>query len=182
MAGALEKLAREVILGLIGGIKSRLIDPFRRPPFSTWVRFADPKISDYQRQQVASDLFDADERTLDESSLKIRKVSGSAEQLLADPFWLLFLFHAANKIPLSSALVECMFASFKQWIRCSPKPMGLPNLQGRQITVGFTSANARKQARLVKNIHEKKKKTKTPRPAWVLKKGTCALQVHGKCV
>ena len=72
--GQWKQLAREVILGLIGGIKSRLIDPFRRPPFSTWVRFADPKISDYQRQQVASDLFDADERTLDESSLKIRKV------------------------------------------------------------------------------------------------------------
>ena len=147
MAGAVEKISTRSYTRPYWWYQVSLNRSFPRPPFSTWVRFADPKISDYQRQQVASDLFDADERTLDESSLKIRKVSGSAEQLLADPFWLLFLFHAANKIPLSSAPVECMFASFKQWIRCSPKPMGLPNLQGRQITVCCTSANARKQGR-----------------------------------
>ena len=165
--GLWKRLAWEVVLGLAGGLKHRLIDPFRKPPFTTWVRLADPKLTEYEKRLAANHLFDVDERTLDESSLKIRKVSGSARQLLDDPFWMVFLFHAANKISLSSAFVECMFAAFKQWFRCSPKPLSLANLSARYIPVAFSSANARKHKRMGFDT----KSSMNCRPAWVLKKG-----------
>ena len=170
-----KKMAHDMIFALVGGLKARLIDPFKKPPFTTWVRFADPKISDYERRLTADHLFDADEKTLDSSSLKIRKLSGSAINLLNDPFWSSFLFHAANKIPLSSAFVECMFASFRNWMRLTTKPMTIAGLQARYIPFAFTTANDRKRERM--------KCTKEKQPASVpngyLREASLGKRVHG---
>ena len=87
-------MAREVVLGMIGGVKRRLIDPFRAPPFSTWVRFADPRASTSEVATAGAALFDAAEETLDASSVKVRRQADSLEQLLADPFWKSFLLDA----------------------------------------------------------------------------------------
>ena len=91
-----KEMAHEAIFSLVGGLKARLIEPYQKPPFSTWVRFADPQNSAYTRQLIANDFFAADVRTLDSSSLKIRKLARSAANLCTDPFWVVFLFHAAN--------------------------------------------------------------------------------------
>ena len=106
-------------------------------------------------------MFDVDERHLDESSLKIRSLAGSAEQLFADPVWRMFLFHAANKISLSSAMLECMFAAFRQWLRSSPKPLSLANLQARSVPVAASAPNDSIVKKTVTNS----------RPEWVLNKG-----------
>ena len=162
-----KRVAHEVVFALAGGVKHRLVDPYKKAPFTTWVRFADPKCSNFEKQVAANHLFDCDEKALDESSLKLRKVCGSAAQLVADPFWSKFLFHAANKISLSSAFVECIFASFKQWLRCCPKPIQVTNLQSRYIPVAFSSANEKKRERMGYATQT----TTNLRPEWILKRG-----------
>ena len=79
----------------------------------------DPSCPRHVKWLVAQAVFDVDERALDRNSQKIRKKAGSPEALM-NLWWQHFLFHLFNKVILSTAFVECLFAHFKQWCSRSP--------------------------------------------------------------
>ena len=97
---------------------------------------------------VAQAVFDVDERerALDCNSQKIRRKAGNPEALL-NPWGQNFLVHLFNKVILSTAFVECLFAHFKQWCIRSPKPLSAALLQAAHVTSVMQRANADKRQR-----------------------------------
>ena len=66
-------------------------------------------------------VFDVAERDLDRNSQKIRNKAGSPEALM-NPWWQNFLCHLSNKVILSTAFIECLFAHVKTVAHPQPKP------------------------------------------------------------
>ena len=169
-----QEQARQVALSLIGQLQHRLIDPFDESPYDTFVPIADPDNEQPVKLQFARLLFGASEATLHSSAIKVRKNAGSPEALL-QPFWQAFLFQAVNKVVLSSACVEVLFAHYKQWMACSPKPMSLSLIQSKHANHEYKQACERKR----KNEQEFEplptakcaKYSKPCRKPWVLKMG-----------
>ena len=114
-------IAKEIVYISIAEVTRRVAEPLRQPPFAQWTRICDPQTAYEKRLQVAVDLFAMHERCLDGASVKLRRTAKRAEVLMC-PFWQKFMFHTMNKVPLSSACVECLFANFKQWQMPSLKP------------------------------------------------------------
>ena len=106
----------------------------------------DPSCPRHVKWLVAQAVFDVDERALDRNSQKIRKKAGSPEALM-NPWWQNFLFHLFNKVILSTAFVECLFAHFKQWCIRSPKPLSTALLQAKHVTSATQRANVDKRQR-----------------------------------
>ena len=117
-----QSIAKEVVHIEIAEVTRRVAEPLARPPFTHWTAMSDPRRSVDARRQSSVEFFDADEKTLDSAFLKLRRRTKNPEACLA-PFWQAFMFHTMNKVPLSSACVECLFAHFKQWQIPSQKPL-----------------------------------------------------------
>ena len=71
-------------------------------------------------------------------------------------------------------MIECLFASFRQWMNSSRKPWSMALLRAKHVASGFLAANDRKRRRLgcsevAARVGEKRK-----RPAWVFKRGESA--------
>ena len=81
---------------------------------------ADPSCPRPVKWLVAQAVFDVGERALDRNSQKTRKQAGSPEALM-NPWWQNFLLHLFNKVILSTAFIECLFAHVKQWCSRSPQ-------------------------------------------------------------
>ncbi len=132
---------------------------------------ADPKKSEEEKLQVGRDLFQADERTLDSASLRLRRRAGRPEALLEPKFQKL-LFHGVNKIVLSTAFVECLFGQYTQWQYKSPKPLGLGLLAAKHTSHQFSAGAERKRKREDDDSSPAKRRRPQPsRPAWAFKRG-----------
>ena len=162
------QLARECVLLLIGQLNHRF--DFKRSPFDLLVPLADPDASVDEKRRCAREIFQRPFETLHVSLRNIRKSAGSWEALL-DDFWQSFLFHLVNKMPLSSALVECLFASFKVWLSGSKKAMSQALLQSKHLTSVYGRAQRAKQERSCAAEHVPLARTKRCRPVWIIKRG-----------
>ena len=167
-------IAVDLVKMLIAGLERRLVGPLNDPPFKYWVPIADPDSPQELKLKVATQLFEADEKTLDESSIKLRRRTRLPATLL-DPFWQAFMFHAMNKIGLSSAFVECLFAHFKQWQAGIPRPIGPALLISKHIAHEFKVVGERKRKREHGDSEEERRKVYPRRPARVIKRGDCGM-------
>ncbi len=132
---------------------------------------ADPNRSREAKLEVAQDLFQADERTLDSASIRLRRRAGTRETLLEPKFQRL-IFHGVNKIVLSTAFVECLFGQYSQWQRKSPKPIGLGLLGAKHTSHQFNAGAERKRKRENDESNPPQRRRPQPtRPAWVFKRG-----------
>ena len=112
------------------------------------VPLADPDLPRIEKAPIATALFAASHKVLDSGvSQKIRHLAGTADALL-EPEWQEFLFNAFNKVVLSTAFIECLFAHFKQWVGRSPKPINTALLDAKHVTASFKRACAAKRANL----------------------------------
>ena len=171
-----QSIAKEVVQISIAEVTRRVSQPLSRPPFTYWTRISDPRRSVEERRQSAVELFEADERTLDGSSVKLRRRTKNPEALMA-PFWQAFIFHAMNKVPLASAIVECLFAHFKQWQMASAKPMAPALLSAKHLLHESQKILERKQQRetpISPTVGTRPKKKQSLRPAWIMKTGDCS--------
>ena len=75
------------------------------------VPLADPDVPIALTHRIADEFFDAGSCDLDPSSMKIRDLLEAKEELFGG-HWQSFLFHNFNKVVLSTAFVECIFAHF----------------------------------------------------------------------
>ena len=118
------ELARGMVLTALGEVKRRLADTFDRPPYNFLVPLVSPASSPAVRRKSADAFMGVWDAQLDACSRKIRTWAGSqgcpAVDFLLSPLCQDFLFNALNKIPVSSAIVECLFAAFNAWLL----PMG----------------------------------------------------------
>ena len=164
--------ARAVVLRLLGQVWRRLVYPFMNWPMRL-VPLADPDLPRIEKAPIATALFAASHKVLDSGvSQKIRHLAGTADALL-EPEWQEFLFNAFNKVVLSTAFIECLFAHFKQWVGRSPKPISTALLDAKHVTASFKRACAAKRANLDPALAQPAKRRKGPagRPSWVMKRG-----------
>lgn len=168
-------MAKEIVHMSIAEVTRRIAEPMCQPPFGYWTRICDPHNSYETRLQAAVDLFAVDVRCLDSASVKLRRRAKRAENLMC-PFWQKFMFHTMNKVPLSSACVECLFAHFKQWQMPSSKPLAPAFLSTKHVTHEALMSLTRKRDRMAgsRNGAKKKPRIQFRRPAWVFKTGECA--------
>ena len=150
------------------------MDETRRAPWKYWVRIADPRTSPEEKLTASTALFAADERTLDSASIRLRRKAGTPETLLQDK-WQKFMFHAVNKIPLSTAFVECLFGQYNQWQNKSPKPISVPLLAAKHVAHQFKAGSERKRQRAEDSQRDpdepQAKRVQPTRPEWVFKRG-----------
>lgn len=175
------KLSRELTEQLIGEVQRRVQEPFEKMPYLKYLPpIADPSKDEASRLAAAHVLFAADERGLDKACLKLRRRAGVPGTLL-EPFWRCFLFHAMNKIPVASALVELMFGAFTNWLRKCLKPIHVSLLAAKQCNHSALQALQQKRVRAaapqavpVAERGSEPRKRHRPRPVWILKRGDCA--------
>ena len=152
------------------------MDETRRAPWKYWVPIADPRRPSPEKLEVARALFAADERTLDTASIRLRRKAGTPAALLEDTLQR-FMFHSVNKIPLSTAFVECLFGQFNQWQNKSPKPMSIPLVAAKHVAHQFKAGSERKRQRAEASQHDpdephaKAPRLQPTRPQWVFKRG-----------
>ena len=149
------------------------MDPSKQPPWKYWVPLADPTKPRQEKLDIATSLIDADERTLDSASIRLRRRAGCAGALL-EPCFQRLLFRSVNMIVLSTSFIECIFGQYGQWLRKSPKPLGLSLLAAKHTTHQFNVGSERKRERQEGELEVGKKKRRTEgltRPAWVFKHG-----------
>ena len=87
------------------------------------------------------------------------------------------MFHTMNKVPLASAIIECLFAHFKQWQMPSPKPMAPALLSAKHVLHESQRIVERKQQRetpISPTVGTTPKKKQSLRPAWIIKTGDCS--------
>ena len=165
-----KEAARVGICLLLGQVWRRLVHVYDQWPWRL-VAIGDPDVPDVQKIAVAEQLFAAPLETLDPGcSLKVRRRAGAKEALLT-PEWQRFLFHSFNKVVLSTAFVETLFARFNQWLQRSRKPLSMSLLQGKHMTSGFVRACAEKRGAALGGPEPSAKRCKLGRPAWVFKAG-----------
>ena len=168
-------MCRYVLDCCTGELEHRIVDEGKRAPWKYWVPMADPKRSREEKLSAAQDLMAADERELDSASSHLRRRVARAEELL-EPHHQRLLFHGVNSIVLSTAFIECLFGQYGQWLRKSPKPLGLALLAAKHTTHQFSVGAERKRKR---QLHDdgsadppKTRCTEVMRrPAWVFKRG-----------
>lgn len=160
---------------MTGELEKRIVDPSQAAPWKYWVPLADPEKSEQEKRDVGRALFDADERTLDSASVRLRRRARCAEALL-EPQYQRLLFNGVNKIVLSTASIECLFGQYGQWLHKSPKPLGLSLLAAKHLTHQFSAGGERKRKRLEGEPDDGKAKKRRcteglARPAWVFRSG-----------
>ena len=157
------------------------MDETRRAPWKYWIPIADPGRSSPEKLAVAKALFQADERTLDLASIRLRRKAGEPAALLTYKYQR-FMFHACNKIPLSTAFVECLFGQFNQWQNKSPKPISIPLLAAKHVSHQFNSGSKRRRERAENSQRDpaepcaKAPRFSPGRPEWVFKRGELGRQ------
>ena len=170
--------AREVTLLMIGHVWRRLRLVFSGWPWRIAV-ICDERIPMEERLRVAHEFWNTNECCLDDAfSKKFRKMLTCAADLFSKHVQA-FLYAAFAKVVLSTAWVECLFASFTQWLKKSPKGLTVASLAAKHCANSFHRAHT---CRARGNI-----KTKGPRhtgwqtesqkqgrcrPPWIRRRGT----------
>ena len=129
------KNARNCILQLIASLERRLVWVFQKYPWKL-VPLSDPDVPMTAKRKVADEFFAAGTCDLDPASKKIRDLLARQEDLFSE-HWQSFLFHAFNKVVLSTAFVECIFAHFTKWLARPPKPWSTALLQAKHVSTSF---------------------------------------------
>lgn len=169
--------AGEIALMLYAQVWRRLIQCYTSWPWRL-VPLAHPDISQERKEDIARAFFQAPDQTLDRASRKIRACAGSPEALLEE-FWQQFLFHTFNKVVISTAYIESLFAHYKQWMLPSNKPWSVPLLQAKHVNSSFTRGTSLKRklaAGADADGAEAKRARVMTRPAWVVKRGELGRQ------
>jgi hypothetical protein len=166
-----QALAHNSVLLLIGQLNDRLVKPFGNPPYDWLVPLADPDSSPATKETFAKKIVDADEDKLHPALRKIRRKVAGDWVLLTQQWWQQFLFHATNKICLSSAFIECLFATYKHWLPKSGRSISASLLGAKHVLSVQRGASKRKCELLVGGASSLAKRSKPSRPAWVLKNG-----------
>ena len=113
---------------------------------------------------TAQELFDAPAWQLDAGfSRKLRDLAGSPEELLSSK-WSGFIHQCFQRLLLSNAFVEDMFAHMSQWLRPVSRPMKHHLLQAKSClaTWSWATVAKRKRANRPHTFHAKRR----ARPAW----------------
>ena len=100
-----KQMYRETLLLLMGEITRRVIDVYEAPPYMPLVPLADPEVGVEEKIRLSRWLFTVDADVLDPACKKLRALAAFPNRLL-EPRWQSFLFHAVNKITISTAAVE----------------------------------------------------------------------------
>lgn len=138
---------RNCVLCLVAQVSRRLVKCYDLFPWAL-APIADPAVDMDQKLVVAHKLFDAPLQSLDpEFSRKVRALAGSPKALVGER-WQAFLFDIFNTSVISTAVVECMFASYKQWLTRLPRAPTVPLLQGKSVVAGFLDVCSRKRKRV----------------------------------
>ena len=174
------QLAERCVCTLIGEIERRCVKPFRRPPYLYLVPLADPSVPLADKRVIAQAVFDAPHATLDPNLRKLRRLFAGPESLLT-PLFLSFLREAMNKVGLSSASAECMFAYFKNWMR--GQEIGGHLLQSKHVNHRSSLLHVARCTRAGEDVRIRAR----ARPSWVAKRGEeCKTNSRnmflGKCI
>ena len=132
--------AWEVTLLMIGHVWRRL-----RHAFLTWpwrlVTVCDQRVPMEERQRVADEFWNAEFCCMDAGFCgKLRKRLTSALDLFDETIQA-FLYAAFANTVISTAWVECLFASFTQWLNRSPKALSVSNLAAKHVSSSFHRAH-----------------------------------------
>ena len=127
--------ARSATLVVMGNIWRRLVVEYETFPWCL-APAVDPSEPMHEREKIVDTFYDAKECCLDpEFSRRLRaKIPRSCFFL---PQHQSFVYFAFARTVCSTAFVECMFASFKQWMSKSSKPLRLSNLASRYVSHAF---------------------------------------------
>jgi hypothetical protein len=158
------QLAERCVCTLIGEIERRCVKPFRRPPYQYLVPLADPDVPLADKRVVAQALFDAPLATLDANLLKLRRRFALPE-LLLEPLFQSFLREAINKVGLSSALAERIFASLRRWMHV--QEIGGHLMQSKHVNHRSSLLHVARCNRAGEDVRISTRS----RPAWVAKRG-----------
>ena len=172
LGNELEKMARDGVQCLICELQQRLVDVFRKPPFTVLVPLGNPDASQEELDSALDELFNADRRSLDSNCIKVRDAAGTRNELIDNPFWRAFLFKVVNMIPVANSFIECVFAGYKQWLGNARRPVSAALLHAKHFSWRWRCACDGKRERAVLGV--RRDKTKQARPAWIIKNGQCA--------
>lgn len=127
--------ARSATLVVMGNIWRRLVVEYEAFPWCL-AAAVDPSVPQNERETVANAFYEAKDCCLDpEFSRRLRaKIPRSSFFLPENQS---FVYFAFARTVCSTAFVECMFASFKQWMSKTSKPLRLSSLASRHVTHAF---------------------------------------------
>ena len=168
-----QQMYRETLLLLMGEITRRVIDVYEAPPYMPLVPLADPEVGVEEKMRLSRWLFTVDADVLDPACKKIRALAGEPNRLL-QPRWQSFLFHAMNKLTMSTAAVACLFAGFKQWLAPTKTP-SLSMIQAKHVlNAAMQSAKGKELRRQAAIDKGKARRIVQTRPEWIIKRGEAA--------
>lgn len=130
-------LVRSGALLVMGSMWRRLVLPFEQWPWKLALVF-DTRLSLVERETIAEDWFNTPRCCLDPGlSRKVKSRLRSWRELFDQPVQQ-FLKHMFLRAVLSTAYVECQFASYRQWVQRSSRPVVFRSLAAKHVTSSFS--------------------------------------------
>lgn len=174
-------LVRSTLLLMIGNVWRRLVKYFLQWPWPL-VPLVDEKSSQEQKRRAAERVTSEPECCLDVGvGRKIKAQARSADQLLGNEDLLCFLTWFFNQIILTSSFIECLFASFRQWMLRLNKPISAASLVRKHVNSRALRIHkflqSRKTARAQRDRNIRESHHRQCRPLWADRRGPA----KGKC-
>lgn len=127
--------ARSAVLVVMGNIWRRMVLEFETFPWRL-APAVDPSVPRDVQVKVVDEFYSSNECCLDpEFSRRLRSAIPRAS--FFEPHHQSFIYFAFARAVCSTAFVECMFASFKQWMSKSSKPLRISSVASRHVTHAF---------------------------------------------
>ena len=158
---------RGALCKLIGNASRRLLKAFATWPWKC-AEFCDPSIPYEQRLVAAKRFFDVEECCLDKGfSLQLRKKVKDHLELMSDKIQG-FVRHMLMRTLVTTVQIEMQFASFKQWLLRSLKPLSIMSLSAKHCVneLHKTHKDFLKMDAKGSGQTSKRKKRKITRPLW----------------
>jgi len=127
--------ARTSVLIVSGNLWRRILLFFLKWPWRLG-DLLDPSISFEDRLALAEEFCDTELCCMGMSARQIRMLVTCGSDLMTDEF-LAFLEEMFMSMVLSTAFIECMFASFRQWLLRSAKTISAATLASKHVTNCF---------------------------------------------
>ena len=127
--------ARSATLVVMGNVWRRLVVEYENYPWCL-AAAVDPSVPQNERETVAKAFYNAKECCLDSGFGRPLRAKIPQSSFFR-PENQSFIYFAFARTVCSTAFVECMFASFNQWMSKSSKPLRLSSLASRHVTHAF---------------------------------------------
>ena len=142
--------ARSALLIVVGNVWRRLVVEFEVYPWRL-ATVVDPAESMARREQCVKEFYEANDCCLDSGFSRTLRATVPQENFFREDVQA-FVFWMFARAVFSTAFVECLFASYKQWVSKTTNPIRIGQLAAKHMTHSFMRVLRKLQDKAVDDL------------------------------